>query len=532
MKKIIILILLLFNTATHFLKAQQVTSLLTQVTTDLLQGETRNSFSWKNMPLSIFGSTSLAKEKCKLGDKRWNKEWLPDGAWGTAGEYYVLQICMESGWHGTSTIVSSLSSVSSDDPNSPTGPLDPYGPLFGDHPDDWYPGGPTLPNDQGGGGAYDPNDPHGTPSNDPDKDPKSPDKPSDKFEDDNNNSNTVSNSPCPKGQYKDSCGECVGGKSGKLPCIKGCDSVWGSGAKLDSCSKCVGGTTKKMPCKTDCAGVLGGTAAKDSCGNCAGGTSNVVACNKIPCQTDSTMKVTREMIKKLAPMKKFKTTADSITYNKVLDSVPKYLNLYMRDFGIISRDALACFLAVAAQETNNFIELVEDYRYSKGAIRDNFDDALFPDSIINNYVNCLCVFDRAYAEDCDTKKHTNCDEASKDGSTYRGRGLFHLTHKDSYWRFTKYYQKKYNDYTVDFETTPSLLETNFKFVVLSGLWELAIDKSKASDGKDKKDAINPLKQAQLGNFESVMNAINKYDSNKPDKRKKREIMQKLLCLYD
>jgi hypothetical protein len=61
------------------------------------------------------------------------------------------------------------------------------------------------------------------------------------------------------------------------------------------------------------------------------------------------------------------------------------------------------------------------------------------------------------------------------------------------------------------------------------MWELAIDKSQIN-GVDKKEKNNPLLLAHKGNFESVMNAINKYDSNKEKKRAKRNLAKKQLCL--
>jgi hypothetical protein len=96
--------------------------------------------------------------------------------------------------------------------------------------------------------------------------------------------------------YLDSCQTCVGGTTGKLPCVKDCKGVWGGGdtlsctkdcqgiwgggAFIDSCKTCVGGTTGKTACIKDCNGVWNGTAYKDSCGICVGGNTGKTACIK------------------------------------------------------------------------------------------------------------------------------------------------------------------------------------------------------------------------------------------------------------
>jgi hypothetical protein len=96
--------------------------------------------------------------------------------------------------------------------------------------------------------------------------------------------------------YLDSCGTCVGGNTGKLPCekdcqgtwggsdtlscTKDCQGIWGGGAFIDSCGTCVGGTTGKEACIQDCNGVWDGTAYEDSCGICVGGNTGKTACIK------------------------------------------------------------------------------------------------------------------------------------------------------------------------------------------------------------------------------------------------------------
>jgi hypothetical protein len=101
--------------------------------------------------------------------------------------------------------------------------------------------------------------------------------------------------------YLDSCQTCVGGNTGKLPCVrdcqgiwggsdtlsctKDCQGIWGGGAFIDSCGTCVEGTTGKQACIKDCNGDWGGTAFTDSCNNCVGGNTGNVACVK-DCNND------------------------------------------------------------------------------------------------------------------------------------------------------------------------------------------------------------------------------------------------------
>lgn len=50
--------------------------------------------------------------------------------------------------------------------------------------------------------------------------------------------------------YIDSCGDCVGGTTGMLPCLKDCAGVWGGYSYLDSCNICVD-SIRKQPCDTN-----------------------------------------------------------------------------------------------------------------------------------------------------------------------------------------------------------------------------------------------------------------------------------------
>jgi len=262
----------------------------------------------------------------------------------------------------------------------------------------------------------------------------------------------------------------------------------------------------------DCAGVRGGKAYKDTCGFCVGGTTGKIDCI---CPTDSTLNVTKDMLKYLS---------EKSSGFQNLDSAAYYINLYMKDFGVNTRLRLAYFLANAAEETENFVKYIEDTFFTKKNLL-----ALWPrkfDSTnVDTYVGKSLALDRAYAEDGDKKQHTNGDEASKDGSTFRGRGLFHLTHRDSYYRFTKYYWDKYKDTTVNFEKNPDLLKTNPRYAVMSALWEFGVDKSKSS-----KDNYNALKCADNDNLQRVTALINGGSNGIDIRRAKLKLAKRQLCL--
>jgi photosystem II stability/assembly factor-like uncharacterized protein len=64
--------------------------------------------------------------------------------------------------------------------------------------------------------------------------------------------------------YLDSCNTCVGGNTGKFPCVKDCQAIWGGSDTL-SCTK-------------DCLGIWGGEAFIDSCGTCVDTTKGEKPC--------------------------------------------------------------------------------------------------------------------------------------------------------------------------------------------------------------------------------------------------------------
>lgn len=63
--------------------------------------------------------------------------------------------------------------------------------------------------------------------------------------------------------------------------VKDCAGVTGGSAFKDDCGICVGGTTGKTVCIKDCNGIANGTATLDICGRCIGGTTGKIACSSV-----------------------------------------------------------------------------------------------------------------------------------------------------------------------------------------------------------------------------------------------------------
>ena len=94
----------------------------------------------------------------------------------------------------------------------------------------------------------------------------------------------------------------------------------------------------------------------------------------------------------------------------------------------------------------------------------------------------------------------NGDEASGDGYNFRGRGAIQLTGRESYSKFTKWYQKEFGDITVDFEKNPSLIGLP-KYSILSAVWEYTVEKkglNKAADRDDIKAITQKINGGETG----------------------------------
>ena len=193
------------------------------------------------------------------------------------------------------------------------------------------------------------------------------------------------------------------------------------------------------------------------------------------------------------------------------------LNPYQHGEVFVTEDGMETDLDLGHYERFLDVNLSEDYHYKKEAHLNM--KKLFDTTNVNGYVNCLCVFDRMYC--C---KNENGDEASKDGSKYRGHGVIQLTWKEDYRKFTEYYQNKFNDYSVNFVTNPELLTTNFKYSVLAAMWE-ACKQKKLNTYADNDDVLSYSRGINLGDPNST-----KTPNGKTKRENNLKSAKKTLCL--
>ena len=111
----------------------------------------------------------------------------------------------------------------------------------------------------------------------------------------------------------------------------------------------------------------------------------------------------------------------------------------------------------------------KDCNVTSSSIEDAFPeiDAADADTLaalINEYGNSTKLGNFIYAN-----KNGNGNEASGDGYKFRGRGLFQLTGRENYQKFTTFYNERFNT-DLNFETNPATVASNTKISVISALW--------------------------------------------------------------
>jgi RHS repeat-associated protein len=173
--------------------------------------------------------------------------------------------------------------------------------------------------------------------------------------------------------------------------------------------------------------------------------------------------VTVDMLKTINPDKRVQTLTPWVPL----------LNEFMDACGINTPLRKSHFLAQICQETDGFRVKTEECNYrSIARIRQLFKSASnMTDEELQPYVNNS----EAAANKFYSNRMGNGDEASGDGFKYRGRGLIQLTGKDSYSRFTIWYQKRTGE-SVDFAANPELVANIPRYSIASAIWEYVYDK--------------------------------------------------------
>lgn len=107
-----------------------------------------------------------------------------------------------------------------------------------------------------------------------------------------------------------------------------------------------------------------------------------------------------------------------------------HLNDAMDECSIDTPIRQAAFLAQAAHESNQLASLTENLSYSAARLRQVWPARFPTDQVAEAYANNpQKLASKVYAS-----RMGNGDEASGDGWSYRGRGIFQLTGKDNYSR--------------------------------------------------------------------------------------------------
>jgi RHS repeat-associated protein len=154
------------------------------------------------------------------------------------------------------------------------------------------------------------------------------------------------------------------------------------------------------------------------------------------------------------------------------------------DFNISAPLRQAHFLAQISAETDGFRVTVEDMDKSAKRIRDSHKSMRsLSDKEINEYVGQPeKLANKVYGNTTQVGRDMGNDKEG-DGYLYIGRGPIQLTGKDSYAKFTKWFQNKYNS-KLDFVANPDLL-CQPQYGIASALWEFGVDKKGANSAADK-----------------------------------------------
>lgn len=154
----------------------------------------------------------------------------------------------------------------------------------------------------------------------------------------------------------------------------------------------------------------------------------------------------------------------------------------LEEYEINTPKRIAAFLSQCAHESGGFVFLTENLNYKASGLRKTFPK-YFPDdaTALRYEKKPEAIANRVYAN-----RMGNGDEASGDGSRFRGRGLIQLTGRDNYFWFASSLDMRIED-------VPEYLQT-FEGAAQSAAWFWETNKLNrfvdANDFKGLTKAIN------------------------------------------
>ncbi len=172
---------------------------------------------------------------------------------------------------------------------------------------------------------------------------------------------------------------------------------------------------------------------------------------------------------------------------KILKGLESTLNLEGESYGISSNEELAGFIGQTAHETQKFRKLSENLNYSLDRLRDVFRRL---DKYSDDYLESVRKDDHKLAV---------LLYGGSGGVDYRGRGLIHTTWKRNYKSLSKTYNEIYGT-SYDFTETPTLLSTNIRIAVRSGLIYFKNNGLFDKEHFDIDDASSAINAGDTGSF--------------------------------
>ena len=137
------------------------------------------------------------------------------------------------------------------------------------------------------------------------------------------------------------------------------------------------------------------------------------------------------------------------TKKATLAIYPDAINETCAKFDISTLARQSMFLAQIGHESGGFVFVAENLNYSAQGLRKIFGKYFPTDALAASYARKPeMIASRVYAS-----RMGNGDEASKEGWTYRGRGLIQITGKGNYTAMAKYFEKTLAE-TVEFLENP------------------------------------------------------------------------------